>query len=204
MASAGNHEGVTHSELHQLLKDVASSAEPGSSRNEAFELLYQQIYPQVCRRVGVRLREAGLPISEADHIANGILFRVYQAIRDGKYDAERPFNPWLFRVTDYLVIDWMRVQHPVVSIDSVESAEPAATISLSEDPEQQELSNRLHAVLDSLPEEERLVMQLHYLEDLTIAAIEQRLKKTNGAVRGLLDRAKQRLRRKFPGSFRIN
>jgi RNA polymerase sigma-70 factor (ECF subfamily) len=204
LASVKNHEGRTHSELQQLLMVVASSAEPGSSRNEAFELLYQRIYPKVCRRVGMLLREAGLPISEREHIANGILFRVYQAIRDGRYDANRPFNPWLFRITDHLVIDWMRVQHPVVSIDSVEAAEPAAAINLSEDPEQQELSNRLHAVLDSLPEDERLVMQLHYLEDLTIAAIEQRLKKTNGAVRGLLDRAKQRLRRKFPGSFGTN
>lgn len=183
LTSARNLEDLTESELCQLMTQDSSSTKPGCSRIEAFELLYQRIYPRVCRRVEMRLRRAGSSTSEQDNIANGVLFRVYQAIRDGKYDTDRPFEPWLIRVTDYLVIDWLRVQHPVASIDLVESAEPIATTDVSRDLEHQELSGRLQAMLDSLPEDERRVMQLHYLEELAVAEIEQQLCKTNGAVR---------------------
>ena len=57
-----------------------------------------------------------------------------------------------------------------------------------------EALTELSETLDSLPNAERQVLQWHYLDGISVGDIEDRMSKSNGAIRGLLQRAKQRFR----------
>jgi len=59
---------------------------------------------------------------------------------------------------------------------------------------------QLAGSLEQLPEAQREVLLLHYLEELTLAQIAERLEKSRGSVAGLLRRALEALRGEFPES----
>ncbi len=55
----------------------------------------------------------------------------------------------------------------------------------------------VHEEIERLPEKERSVIVLFYLEELTVEETARRLRCTNGAVRGRLDQARDRLRKRL-------
>jgi RNA polymerase sigma-70 factor (ECF subfamily) len=58
----------------------------------------------------------------------------------------------------------------------------------------QESSQALHVCIAELPEDYRQVILLRYFEGLPLAEVAQELGRSEGAVRGLLDRARAKLR----------
>lgn len=56
--------------------------------------------------------------------------------------------------------------------------------------------------LNQLPDDQRDALRLHYLEGKSVASTAEELQRTDGAIRGLLHRAKQTLRRSLGESSR--
>jgi RNA polymerase sigma-70 factor (ECF subfamily) len=59
----------------------------------------------------------------------------------------------------------------------------------------EELRRKLHAAMDTLPEHYRLALTLRYMEGLDYHGIEQAMGISNGAVRGILARTLQTMRK---------
>jgi RNA polymerase sigma-70 factor (ECF subfamily) len=59
------------------------------------------------------------------------------------------------------------------------------------------LGGRVHSALAALPETHRIALTLRYFDDLDYATIERTLGLTNGALRGILGRALQTLRKRL-------
>ncbi len=60
-----------------------------------------------------------------------------------------------------------------------------------------EVNGQVHAALAALPETHRVALTLRYFEALDYATIERTLGLTNGALRGILGRALQTMRKRL-------
>jgi RNA polymerase sigma-70 factor, ECF subfamily len=143
------------------------------------------------RRVCLRLayRYAGNP-SEAEDIAQDALLRAWRRRSTLREAGSR--NQWLAAI----VRNEAFRQHARVR------PEPSATIELQEGAEDQrvvaavELAD-LHAALGRLTERERELLEMRYRQDLTQAAIADRLGIPEGTVKVRLHRARNKLRRVY-------
>lgn len=167
---------------------------PALSADEAFEELYTRQFPRISRLASMmlsRLPGCGL---DGEFVANGVMFRIFQAIRKEQYDEKRPFQPWANQITRFAVRDLARKKTTFSTLESI----PETIVESSEDPLlgviATEEAKAARLALDALPEDERSVIELHYLKGLSVHQIELQLGKSNGAVRGLIQRAKERLR----------
>jgi RNA polymerase sigma-70 factor (ECF subfamily) len=108
------------------------------------------------------------------------------------------FRSWLLRIAQNAAIDAMRhdtrkkrVPEPErlrLRLDAITLKPP------DEQVEQEELRDKMLAILRSLPEEYRLPLTLRYLVGADYETIEVQMGLSNGALRGLLHRGMQRLR----------
>jgi RNA polymerase sigma-70 factor, ECF subfamily len=114
---------------------------------------------------------------------------------------ELPMRPWLFAIMHNLFVSGMRRQQlrgEPVSLDSVD--EGYLTVGAT-----QEHSLRWHDLLrglESLPEEQRLVVMLVSVEDLSYAEAGQVLGIPVGTVMSRLSRGRERLRLAMEGGER--
>jgi RNA polymerase sigma-70 factor (ECF subfamily) len=105
-------------------------------------------------------------------------------------DPEK-FPAWLSTIVRHRARDLARKRKPgPLPDDFSEKADETETIDDS-------LGKGLHAALAELPELHRSALTLRYFGELDYAAIEQLLGLSNGALRGILGRALQTLRKRL-------
>ncbi len=105
-------------------------------------------------------------------------------------DANK-FPAWLATIVRHRARDMARKRKPETLPD--DTSELAADVEIAED----SLGESLRAALTELPELHRSALTLRYFEELDYAAIEQLLGLSNGALRGVLGRALQTLRKRL-------
>ncbi|MCA9061520.1 MAG: sigma-70 family RNA polymerase sigma factor [Planctomycetaceae bacterium] len=164
----------------------------------AFEEIYSQWMPRAVRLVEILLVFSALR-QESEFIANGAMMRIYQALRKGQFDARRDFSPWANQVVRNVVTDSIRpLSHDVsltTNIDFRQLSERACPEVL----DRTHLEQRVEAMLNILPLPEADLLTRHYLKGQTIEEMEQETGMTDGAIRGLLHRARKRIQATFSG-----
>jgi RNA polymerase sigma-70 factor (ECF subfamily) len=120
------------------------------------------------------------------------------AERIGRYDAARPFAPWLYAVARNLALDHLRRRRPE-SLE--EQPEPAAPQTEDADPFARAVAlqqgSRLAAALSELAPLDREVLSLRFEEDLPLADLAQRLAVPLPTAKARLYRALGRLRERL-------
>lgn len=110
---------------------------------------------------------------DAQDLAQEVFIKVYQVL--GKYDRERPFFPWLYRVaTNVCYTELRRKPITEVSLDKiieVGSLEPISPEQPEEEYVQNETQKLVQQALADLPENYRIPMVLRYLEELSYQQI---------------------------------
>ncbi len=109
-------------------------------------------------------------------------------------DPEK-FPAWLATIARHRARDLARRRRTQPLDDELHDA-PAPDHSTDE-ARAADRSDHVHAALAELPETHRVALTLRYFETLDYAAIEQTLGLTNGALRGILGRALQTMRRRL-------
>jgi RNA polymerase sigma-70 factor, ECF subfamily len=142
---------------------------------------------RVCLRLAYRY--ASNP-SEAEDIAQDALLRAWRR-RSTLRKVERR-NPWLATIVrNEAFRQHARVRpDPTSTIESYEGAEDAQVVATVERAD-------LHAALKRLSEKDRELLDLRYSEDLTQAAIADKLGIPEGTVKVRLHRARDKLRRAY-------
>jgi RNA polymerase sigma-70 factor (ECF subfamily) len=107
-------------------------------------------------------------------------------------DPEK-FPAWLATIARNRARDVFRARRTVPLSDELHE-EPEASL---EPATVGELNREVHAALASLPESYRVALTLRYFDALDYATIEQTLGLTNGALRGILGRALQTMRKRL-------
>ena len=153
-----------------------------------FGELYQrnvyQVYAYVSRRVGTR--------EEAEDITSDVFHHALENLETFEWRGA-PFAAWLIRIAAHRIIDRWRST-------ARESGNP-----ITDDPKDfrmEEIEQRaaLFQLVKRLPEDQRRVVVLRFVEEKSIREIAQELRRSEGAVKQLQFRALEKLRASVEGA----
>ena len=161
----------------------------------AFTRLYESLAP----RVAGYLRASG--VADAEDLTSEVFLAVFRGI--GTFSGgEAQFRSWVFTIAHHRIVDHRRARarRPWVGpLDEggdaeptqpgAESAEAGALATLG--------TERVQRLLDGLAPDQRDVLALRVVADLTVEQIAEALGKSTGAVKALQRRALVALRRRL-------
>lgn len=178
---------------------------PGDAFGEAFDAVltaartgegwaHQRLFDWLGRPVAAYLRGAG--VEDPDGLANECFLRVFGGIERFE-GTEGRFRSWVFAIAHNLVIDERRRrgrrprQTELVGDPgpAVAGAEEAALVTIGDE--------RMRSLLAELPPDQRDVLLLRVVADLSIEDTAAALGKRPGAVKSLQHRATAALRRRL-------
>lgn len=165
---------------------------------EAFEQLVEAYGKKV---YNLALRMTGNHDDAAD-LAQEAFIRVFKSISGFKEQSS--FSTWIYRITTNVCLDEIRKRKnkKVISLDEdirMDDGEMKRQV-VSEDPlpdelaEREELRSIVNAAINSLPEDQRIVITLRDLQGLTYEEIARILDCPGGTVKSRINRARQALR----------
>jgi RNA polymerase sigma-70 factor (ECF subfamily) len=137
--------------------------------------------------------------AEAEDIAQEAMLRLWRSAA-GLELGPGGLRPWLRRVTSNLCIDRVRSgQRTIVTDEVPEVAEPPTQVTNLEG---QELSVRVAAAMQALPERQRLALTLFHHEGLSQVEVGQAMGISDEAVESLLARARRALKSSLAGEWK--
>jgi len=145
----------------------------------AFEELIRRLQRRVYGFAYQHLRDA----DEAHDLAQEIFVKLYRNL--GRYDPERPFEPWFWKLAANTSINYRRKRVPV----PVESQDAGGL-----DPTLPQHDPTLVEALAQLDPTYRLPVLLHYYADLSLEQVSQTLNLSIPAIKARLHRARAQLR----------
>ena len=139
----------------------------------------------------------------SEDVAQETFLRVYRG--KDRYDATRPFRPWLFSIAVRLASNRLRDQkrHPRVALEGEQDEDgDRQALDLSDtsplphaELERRHLAERVKEALKVLPETQRTAVLLARFEGLSYAEIAEAMGTSVTAVKLLLFRARQTLKK---------
>jgi RNA polymerase sigma-70 factor, ECF subfamily len=160
---------------------------------ELYELNFERVYAYAIRRVENR--------AEAEDVTSEVF---HQALANLKRFEWRgiPFAAWLFRIAANLISDrWQRSGREVADDSgALESAQSESGKISSAEIEEVEQRATLYRLVSTLPDEQRRVVVLRFVEQKSIKEVAREVRKTEGAVKQLQFRALSNLRARMEGA----
>ncbi len=154
------------------------------------------LYESLAGRVCGYARAHGAP--EPDDLTNEVFLRVFRSL-DGFCGDEAAFRSWVFTITHRLLIDEHRRRGR--RVQTVELSTPLASTIRGGDAEADAVDSltarNVALVLASLPKDQRDVLTLRVMGDLSVEQVAVMLGKRPGAVKSLQHRAVENLRRQL-------
>lgn len=164
----------------------------------AFEILVEAYQKKI---FNLAYRTVG-NYDDANDLAQEALIRIFKSIANFK--EQSTFSTWVYRITTNVCLDYIRKEknRRVLSLDEeihVEDGEMKRQI-MSDDllpdeiAEREELRSIVSSAIDSLSEEQRLVISLRDIQGLTYEEIAVVLDCPSGTVKSRINRARQALK----------
>lgn len=163
---------------------VESARRDPACFGELYRRYVYQVYAYVSRRVGAR--------EEAEDITSDVFRHALENIKTFEWRGA-PFAAWLIRIAAHRIIDRWRST-------AREIGKPIA-----DDPKDVRMADieqraALFQLVKRLPEDQRRVVMLRFVEDKSIREIAQALGRSEGAVKQLQFRALEKLRASLEGA----
>jgi RNA polymerase sigma-70 factor (ECF subfamily) len=133
--------------------------------------------------------------AEAEDVVQDAFIKAWKS-RWRVRDPEK-FPAWLAAIARNRARDIAASRRTVPLGDELEGASDPVDANLAEHSRSHEIHGSVHAALATLPEPHRVALTLRYFDALDYATIEQTLGLTNGALRGILGRALQTMRKRL-------
>ncbi|MEO6714236.1 MAG: RNA polymerase sigma factor [Mycobacteriales bacterium] len=155
----------------------------------------QRLYAELSGTVLAYCRTRGAP--DPEDVTSEVFLSAFTALRDFTGD-EANFRAWLFTIAHRRLVDAYRQQSRRPQTAPYVGDQDARTAPSSEDEALTALATeRVRDMLSDLPPDQRDVLLLRILGDLTIEAIAETLGKSEGAVKALQRRALAALRKRI-------
>ena len=158
---------------------------------EAIEELYRVNQPLIFRYVYFRVRDR----ETAEDLTGEVFVQMVTALPRYE-DRGVPIAAWLFRIAHDRVVDHHRraAHQPTEPVsDALEDDRPSTEAAAFDRLD----SRQLRRMMDSLTDEQRLVIQLRFVEGYDLEDCARLMQKTTGAIKSLQHRALQQLARKL-------
>lgn len=158
---------------------------------ELYENHFERVYAYVVRRVRDR--------AETEDVTSEVFHHALANLH--KYEWRGiPFAAWLYRIAANLIADrWQQMgREPLVHADDGEQIESARATG----GEYEEVERRatLFRLVETLPEEQRRVVVLRFVEQKSIKEVAKEIGKTEGPVKQLQFRALSSLKARMEGA----
>lgn len=147
---------------------------------EAFEELIRRLQRRVYGFAYHHLRDS----EEAHDLAQEIFVKLYRNLQ--RYDVDRPFEPWFWKLAANTSINYRRKRVPIPAESSEELADDSSPLP-RHDP-------ALVQALSLLDPSYRLPVLLHYYADLSLEQVAHTLRSSVPAIKSRLHRARAQLR----------
>jgi len=147
---------------------------------DAFEELIRKLQRRVYGFAYQHLRDP----DEAHDLAQEIFVKFYRNL--ARYDAERPFDPWFWKLAANTAINYRRKRVPIPAEPTDETAGPEHQLP-THDP-------ALVDALNQLDPAYRMPILLHYYADLSLEQVGLSLNLSIPAIKSRLHRARAQLR----------
>ena len=147
---------------------------------DAFEVLIRRLQRRVYGFAYQHLRD----MEEANDLTQEIFVKLYRNL--GRYDPERPFEPWFWKLAANTSINYRRKRVPLPAEPPEEAIDTKAS-QAGHDP----------ALVDALAQLDpayRLPILLHYYADLSLEQVSHSLNLSIPAIKSRLHRARAQLR----------
>ncbi len=171
-----------HSSDSELI-NRAKSADP-----IALSTIYERYSPAIYRYIFYRVGDAEL----AEDLRAEVFLRMLEGM-DRYEDRGWPISAWLYRIARDRTIDTLRRRHKRLHLSLEEWSDtcdgPDSAIDVQLDYEE------LHQTIDQLSENQRQVILLRFMAELSVQEVARRLGRTEGAVKALQHRGLQNLAR---------
>ncbi len=144
---------------------------------------------------------------DAADLTQEVFVRVYKAL--GRLRAEGAAGAWIRRIATNLCLDYLRKRNSLPAFSSIDAnfhsdSESSASWDIS-DPSGQperlfdsaESVRVLHRAIDTLPDDYRIVVILHHIEEMRVDEIADILTVPAGTIKSRLSRARKELKRKL-------
>jgi len=178
------YQVLTDGEVIQLVganrRDVALAAILQAYRRKVFGLAYSF----------VRNREA------AEDVAQEVFIRVWRALPS--FDARASLSTWIYTIARNTSLSALRARHREVPLEAT-ALEATAAAEFAESSAERAALARL---VDQLPDRQRQVVLLYYLQEQSHEEVASMLAMPVGTVKTLLHRARARLTAAAGGSDR--
>lgn len=163
-------------------------------------------YTLLLAHIAARLPKDVQSVVGADDVLQQTFSDVYRDIQSCRATSEAAFFAWLKTIADHRLADTIKRLKRKKRGGDVQQAhdcggsvgELVAALSdhgftPSQIVAKGEAKQALEIALAGLPDDHRQALQLYYYEGRNVASVAEQLEKTPGAVRGILDRARQKL-----------
>ncbi|MFD2616114.1 RNA polymerase sigma factor SigW [Terrilactibacillus laevilacticus] len=163
---------------------------------EVVDMYKNGVYNICLRMVGNR--------QEAEDLSQEAFIRAYTKI--DKYDVERKFSTWLYRIATNLSIDYLRKKKPSVYLDAdLPGTEDFTLKSQLADgeplPEESIVNSETQALIqqeiNQLPLKYRSAIVLKYIQDMNLKEISEILNIPVGTVKTRIHRGREALRKRL-------
>ena len=162
------------------------------------EWAWARIYEELAPPVAGYLRAHGAP--DPDDLLGEVFLQVVRGL-DTFSGPEPAFRAWVFTIAHRRLVDDVRrrTRRPAMAMEpDVLSDIAGAGGDVTEDAAASLDAERVHAAIAELPPDERAVLLLRIMGDLTIEQIAEAVGKRPGAVKALQRRALKRLEGAYP------
>lgn len=162
-----------------------------AGRLDALGTLYDRHRYMVYRTA---LAISGEPEAAAD-LLQDVFLRLYRFAE--RIDDTRPLEPWLYRVTTNLAYTWVKRRHrwlsPLEDIAEWLAGSKKQTPQYAS--EMYEESQQIQQAVSNLPIQQRIVIVLYYVNDLSLQEIAEILEIPEGTVKSRLHYGRQALKK---------
>ena len=147
---------------------------------DLYEIHFDRVYAYVSRRLGDR--------DAAQDVTSEVFHHALANLKHFEWRGA-PFGAWLMRIASNAITDRWRRQNR-------ESGQSSEIEAVSKDPNPEEIQHRarLFALVRTLPEDQRRVIEMRFAEERSVREIALALGKTEGSIKQLQFRGIQKLR----------
>jgi RNA polymerase sigma-70 factor (ECF subfamily) len=145
---------------------------------DLYDIYFDRIYAYVASRVGSR--------EETEDLVSEVFHKALANLRRFEWQGA-PFSAWLYRIAANEITDRSERLGRERAIEALPGAEEA-------DQEEAQDRSKLFALVRELPEDQRRVLELRFMEEKSTREVAEVLGRSEGAIKQLQFRGLERLR----------
>jgi RNA polymerase sigma-70 factor (ECF subfamily) len=165
-----HHKKISMKTFLQTDNELVHAFQQGD--NKALEILVMKYKDKIYTSIKILVKDTYL----AEDLFQDVFIKIIDTLRANRYNDEGKFLPWALRIAHNLCIDHLRKINRKPSIKTSDDTDIFEVINVHESGAdakmiQGQSHNRVHKMLDMLPEDQREVIVLRHFADLSFKQI---------------------------------